>query len=631
MGEKRIFQEKMSPEMQAVRDWQMQLIQGILNVLAILGPIMLAIGFYHMFVQGNYIACVLYVLGYSGVLYLCFGKRVSYSLRAASLAAISYMVGMVDLVNHGWGEDGRMFLLLVPFLTGLFFSSREGYGALGFSMASMVIYGALRLQNIIPAAETGLNVTSVETLLTSTLIFGVIGSILVTAQTYLLPRLTEALIESRRLANELNANQLDLQERTRALQQANLAFQRRATYLEASAQVSQAIATVFDLDMLLQRSVNLITNFFDFYHAGVFLLDDSGDWALLKAASSAGGKQMLANGHKLRRGEESMVGWVVEHHQARIALDVGKDAVHFVNPYLPATRSEMAVPLMVAGRLIGVLDVQSTEESAFERDDIRALESLGGQIAVAIENAHRMREEGALLEATSPFYRLSRRLAVARTNEQIFRAVLESVREYNPERAFIAGLDQNGSWVTQSAELWGGTITVRELGGSLSDYIEEGRVPAMASALTEPLLVDDLLADHPDLSDAYQRVLLELAEQTGVRSLVLLPLLAEGKPLGMMTISYSMVHNFSVAENQFYRALGSMVAVSLERTQLVLEAQRWADQERRLREFSDRMMGILDFRGMMEQAAIALRDLVRANGVVVALEPKNPKERGRTQ
>lgn len=96
---------------------------------------------------------------------------------------------------------------------------------------------------------------------------------------------------------------------------------------------------------------------------------------------------MLERGHQLRVGGQSIVGTVAASRRPRIALDVGEDAVFFSNPDLPETHSEMALPLSVRGRLIGVLDIQATKRWAFSQDDIVVLQTLADQIALAIENA----------------------------------------------------------------------------------------------------------------------------------------------------------------------------------------------------------------------------------------------------
>jgi GAF domain-containing protein len=113
---------------------------------------------------------------------------------------------------------------------------------------------------------------------------------------------------------------------------------------------------------------------------------------------------MLARGHKLRVGQVGMVGYVADVGVPRIALDVGEDAVFFNNPDLPLTRSEMALPLKARGQVIGVLDVQSIEESAFTNEDIETLQVMADQIALALDNAQLLKESRDALEELQVLY-----------------------------------------------------------------------------------------------------------------------------------------------------------------------------------------------------------------------------------
>jgi GAF domain-containing protein len=139
--------------------------------------------------------------------------------------------------------------------------------------------------------------------------------------------------------------------------------------------------------MLLPQIATTINKEFGFYHVGIFLLDVAGKYAVLSAANSKGGKLMLERGHRLRVGETGMVGYVTGTGKPRVALDTGKDAVFFDNPYLPETRSELTLPLHVGDEIIGALDVQSTEPNAFLQDDINILSTLADQVSIAIQNA----------------------------------------------------------------------------------------------------------------------------------------------------------------------------------------------------------------------------------------------------
>jgi GAF domain-containing protein len=195
----------------------------------------------------------------------------------------------------------------------------------------------------------------------------------------------------------------------------------QVTELKAAAQVAREAANIRNLEELLEKTVNLISDKFDFYHAGIFLLDDTEHYAVLQAASSEGGQHMLARHHKLKIGKVGIVGHVAGSGEPRIALDVGTDAVYFDNPDLPQTRSEMSLPLKVREKVIGVLDIQSIEANAFTQDDISIMQTLADQIALAIDNARLLTEsQHSLIE----LYRLYETQVAQAWDEYLFQRTL---------------------------------------------------------------------------------------------------------------------------------------------------------------------------------------------------------------
>ncbi|MBI5823081.1 MAG: GAF domain-containing protein [Chloroflexi bacterium] len=182
------------------------------------------------------------------------------------------------------------------------------------------------------------------------------------------------------------------------------ALNKRATQLRTVADVGKIVVSFRELSELLQRTTYLIHENFGYYHAGIFLLDEHKEYAVFTATNSPGGQRMLERKHQLKIGETSIVGYTIENTKARIALDVGQDAVFFDNPDLPDTRSEIALPLVVGGQILGALDVQSTESQAFREEDISTLQILADQIAVAIQNAKLFEEVEKTLDAARIVY-----------------------------------------------------------------------------------------------------------------------------------------------------------------------------------------------------------------------------------
>ncbi|MBN1991770.1 MAG: GAF domain-containing protein [Anaerolineae bacterium] len=195
---------------------------------------------------------------------------------------------------------------------------------------------------------------------------------------------------------------------------------RRTKLLNAAARVSRNTSSILDPDELLPRTVDIICEEYGFYYAGIFLietLEDGKRWAVLKAGRGKAGQIMMEHNHKLEVGGRSMVGACTSLNEARIALDVGKEAVWFNNPFLPDTRSEMALPLAIRGQVIGALTVQSTEEAAFSDEDVASLQAMADQLAVAIHNA-RLHQQNELL-----FKQASRRATLLQAGSEVSRNI----------------------------------------------------------------------------------------------------------------------------------------------------------------------------------------------------------------
>jgi len=207
------------------------------------------------------------------------------------------------------------------------------------------------------------------------------------------------------------------------------AVEKRATQIQAVAEVGQSVAAQRDLEELLSRATHLISNRFGFYHVGIFLVDSRSEYATLRASNSSGGAQMLERGHRLRVGTEGIVGTAAGTGEARIALDVGKDAVFFDNPELPQTRSEMALPLIAGGETLGILDIQSLEANAFSEDDIPTLQVLADQLATAVQNAN-------LLRDTQEALRLARK-----TTNDISRDGWKSLLQMDDSLGYVSSMD----------------------------------------------------------------------------------------------------------------------------------------------------------------------------------------------
>ena len=278
-------------------------------------------------------------------------------------------------------------------------------------------------------------------------------------------------------------------ERTAALEQ-------RSSYLQASAEVGHAVASILDREGLSKQVVELIRDRFNLYYVGLFLLDESGEWAVLHAGTGEAGEALLTRGHRLRVGE-GMIGWSVEHAEARIALDVGEDAVRLATAELPETRSEAALPLRSRGRVLGALTVQSKQPAAFDKDSLVVLQTMADQVAVALDNARLFAESQSALEAAREAY------------GQVTRKAWQELLRAQPGMGFRRdrqGLAPAGEiWHSQMAEVMRAGTTLSEQASMVAPIKVRGQVIGVIDAhkpegaggwTAEEVEVMEMLADQ---------------------------------------------------------------------------------------------------------------------------------------
>jgi GAF domain-containing protein/HAMP domain-containing protein len=373
--------------------------------------------------------------------------------------------------------------------------------------------------------------------------------------------LAQALSDMRNQLQELISSlEQRVAERTQALE-------RRARQLEAAAEVAHSATAMLDPQTLISRVVTLISEHFGFYHAGIFLLDDAREFAVLRAASSEGGQHMLERQHRMRVGQEGIVGYVTGTGTPRISLDVGEDAVFFENPDLPETRSEMALPLRARGEIIGALDVQSTAEAAFAEEDVAVLQTLADQVALAISNA------------------------------QYYRAAQERLAEL--QRAY--GEYSRRAWV--EAEQAGETLGFR--------YTRQGTVPdpqvwnqEMAQALRtgQPVYSSEPTSmSHP--------------------AVLAVPIKVHGQTIGVLDIRKTAENpQWRTEEAELIQSVAEQLGLALEGARLYQDAQRRAAHEQLISEITTRMHETLDVDTLLQTAVREIGTALELHDMTIQLE-----------
>lgn len=335
--------------------------------------------------QGQSTLPLLYLAAFALVAIMALAPRLPSLLRAAVLLAIPYGLGMQSLLASGPAGSGYVFLVAFTVAAAILFGLRGGLIAWALSLAGYLTASLVALPTPAdPAMWISRGITT-----------GVLSAAFAIAFGLLQDRLARALGHQQEWVERAGRERSELEARVAA---GTRGLMRQAVQLQTTAEIARLVTQKVDPQTLLSRAAELIQEQFGFYHASVFLVDQTGTWAELAASTGEVGRSLVERNFRLAVGSASLIGWATANRLTRVALDVETDPFYFRNPLLPDTRAEVAVPLVVGDRLLGALDVHSAEPQAFGQDDVRAIEAIASELAIALDSARQLQEARLQLE-----------------------------------------------------------------------------------------------------------------------------------------------------------------------------------------------------------------------------------------
>jgi GAF domain-containing protein len=490
---------------------------------------------------------------------------------ARFVAPASLLVGLSLLI---WEGDGTHDITIIALAVNIILASLTlgPRGAIFFAFltaSSIFLIGGAEINGLL-VSDFSRNVHLTDIFLAALFFFVAAG-----LQRLLLERLNASLTRARQgeeeqaKANvELRILHSDLEARTIELERANKISAERAAQLRTVAEINPTFTSLESLEELLPKITQNISKALGVYHVAIFLIDDNGEYAVLRATNSEGGKRMLERGHRLKVGQTGIVGYVSAFGKARIALDVGNDAVFFGGPDLSETRSEIALPLKLQEKTIGVLDVQSAKQIAFTSEDTDTFSLLAGQIAVTIQNA--------------------------RLFEETQRALLEAQTIY--------GQSARSSW--------------REFAGRgiLGFSYAKGVVSALQQA-AEPVVTGKTGKNATS------------GKSSGAAESLSIPIKVRGEELGLLNIRQSGRNSgWNESEVQLYQAVVERLSFALENARLIEETTKSAERDRTITEIADKLGASPLIEEILRTAAEELSRALKGSEVLVQLQPLSSKD-----
>lgn len=363
--------------------------------------------------------------------------------------------------------------------------------------------------------------------------------------------------------------------------------QKRVFQLQTTAEIARDTSATLDLDTLLKRAVNLVRERFDFYHASVFLIDNSNEYAVVKESTGEAGQKMIQEEHKLAIGSTSIIGYVTGNEEPLVVNDVTQDPTHRFNPLLPDTRAELGIPIILGDTILGALDVQSTIPYAFSPDDVEILQILADLLAISITNAKLFTESQEHLAQHRLIHHVTSVAASSSGIEDSLSSAVQGLRVTLGDKVAILLLDQPSNTLNVAAssgydeDIIGMQIKVGE---GITGWVAEHQ---------EPLLIGDV---HKD--PRY------IAGKESVRSELGVPLIYRGKLLGVLNVESDELNAFSEQDQDILGTLAGSLSSIIVNAKLT-------ERQRQLFEITEKIHRSVDMERILETTASELNKVLR--------------------
>ena len=379
----------------------------------------------------------------------------------------------------------------------------------------------------------------------------------------------------------------------------------RALQLETAAEIAREVSRSFNVDELLAKAVNLIRERFNFYHASVFLVDLAGEYAVIREATGEAGAQLKRAGHKLGVGSKSIVGYVAGRGETLVINDAAKDPTYYANPLLPETKGEAATPLKVGERVLGVLDVQSTQPYAFNEDNLRALQILADQLAVAVINSELFSETQEHLSQHRLLHHITTTAASGTTLEEALSSAVNGLQvTLGGDRVSILLLDRDRKELQIKA-----SVGYSDEAHQIRVQIGSG-VTGWVAAHRRPLRVEDT-SEEPRY--------IQISANT--RSELAVPLIYRNDLLGVLNVESEQVAAYTEGDEEMLGTLGGSLAAVIANARLLEQIRSQAERERLLFDVTTKIRRSTDIQTILETTGNELMKLVGARRARITIEP----------
>ncbi len=361
--------------------------------------------------------------------------------------------------------------------------------------------------------------------------------------------------------------------------------ERRANQLLTASEIARDTSSGSqNVEELLSRLVDLVRSRFGFYHASIFLLDALGQYAVLKESTGEAGESLKQKGHKLAVGSPSIIGQTSLLGEPVVVNDVTLEKNYYPNPMLPDTKSEMGIPLVNSGQVIGALDVQSDKLNAFSPEDVRILQVLSDQLAVAIQNAELFTKTESSLSRHRLLHQITAIAGKSSTIEDSVRSAVDTLH-----------LNMTKDQITYWVPTQGGKLIVKAYAGLpkieiASTVLNMGeRAVGLVAQEKRTLRLSELSEDPTKLP-----VNLES------KSILAVPVTYQDRLMGVLNVENTEVAAYDETDQEIITTLSNNLASIFANIQLVDQVRLQVERQRQLYDITSKIRRSVDIETIMQ-------------------------------
>lgn len=388
---------------------------------------------------------------------------------------------------------------------------------------------------------------------------------------------------------------------------------RRALQLQTVAEISREVSGSLIVDNLLRQAVELVRDRLAFYHAAVFLIDQNGEYAVIREATGEAGAQMKRAGHKLGIGSKSIVGQVTQNKEPLVVNETVRDPNYYANPLLPDTKAEACLPLKVGERVLGVIDVQSERAFVFTEENIKILQILADQLAVAVVNSELFAEAQERLSQHRLLHHVTTAAASSTTIEEALSSAVQGLQ-------VTLGGDQIAILMADKDQK---TLEVRSTVGYPNEESARLKVPfgvgitGWVAAHRQPQRINDVSKDSR-----------YIAVNPKARSELAIPLIYRNEVLGVLNVESTRANAYTESDEEMLGTLAGSLAAIIAHSRLLEQFRQQVERERLLYDITSKIRRTTSPEKILSITVNELSKVLNTRGaqIEVTIQPEQSRE-----